>query len=316
MNRLGVAARVLGDPRLRAPAQKAQPGAEAAQLSQNLLHLRDVLVYLRQLRISCFRLPSTILPLGPGNEAICATVLEEMADLCCEVGSLAQASGIRLSVHPPLHANLATPDEQLAAQVAKELTLYGTLLDALGCGPEAVIVLHVGGAYGEPALAMERFLARCERLPAFAFRRIAVEADENCFDVATLLWLRRYGGIPVIFDSLHVQINNPRGMPIEHVLELAISSWPPGVRPKIHFSSQRTEAHLREARGGSAQVIPPRRGQHADFINPFEFASFLRAARSLPSFDIMLEAKAADLALLRLRDDLRDYAPDVAARVY
>jgi UV DNA damage endonuclease len=31
-------------------------------------------------------------------------------------------------------------------------------------------------------------------------------------------------------------------------------------------------------------------------------------------FDVMLEAKAKDLALLRLRPDLLRYAPDVAAR--
>jgi len=37
--------------------------------------------------------------------------------------------------------------------------------------------------------------------------------------------------------------------------------------------------------------------------------------RGLPSFDIMLEAKAADLALLRLREDLRRYAPELAASV-
>ena len=41
-----------------------------------------------------------------------------------------------------------------------------------------------------------------------------------------------------------------------------------------------------------------------------------RTARGLPPFDIMLEAKAADMALLRLREDLRRYAPEVAAMVW
>ncbi len=35
----------------------------------------------------------------------------------------------------------------------------------------------------------------------------------------------------------------------------------------------------------------------------------------LPDFDIMLEARARDLALLRLRADLRQYAPDLTATV-
>jgi UV DNA damage endonuclease len=52
---------------------------------------------------------------------------------------------------------------------------------------------------------------------------------------------------------------------------------------------------------------------HADLCNPFEFATFMREARGLV-FDVMLEAKAKDLALVRLRLDLLRYAPDVADR--
>jgi UV DNA damage endonuclease len=37
--------------------------------------------------------------------------------------------------------------------------------------------------------------------------------------------------------------------------------------------------------------------------------------RDLPAFDVMLESKQKDLALLRLREDLRRYAPDLAAHV-
>jgi UV DNA damage endonuclease len=48
----------------------------------------------------------------------------------------------------------------------------------------------------------------------------------------------------------------------------------------------------------------------------FEFATLIAAAHGLPPFDIMLEAKAADMALLRLREDLRRYAPEAAALVW
>lgn len=273
MIRLGVAARTLGDHNLRGQASKARPGAEAAHVSRGLLHVRDTLIYLQRQQIGCFRLPSTILPLGAGIEpATCAAALEETAELCAEVGTLARSGRVRLSVHPGLQLNLATPDELVAQRALHEIGLYAALLDALGCGPEAVVVLHVGGAYGEPVRAMERFAMRYERLPGFVRRRIAVEADEDCFDITQLLWLRRCCGIPLIFDSLHFQLNNPRRLPAAEAIEFALASWPPGIRPKIHFSSQRTEAHLREAKGGAARVVAPRRGQHADFINPFEFA--------------------------------------------
>ena len=63
----------------------------------------------------------------------------------------------------------------------------------------------------------------------------------------------------------------------------------------------------------SKHFVAPVFTGHADFCNPFEFATFMRVAEGL-DFDVMLEAKAKDLALLRLRPDLLRYAPDVAER--
>jgi UV DNA damage endonuclease len=60
-------------------------------------------------------------------------------------------------------------------------------------------------------------------------------------------------------------------------------------------------------------LLPPVWTGHADFNHPFEFIAFMRSMSGL-EFDVMLEAKAKDLALLRLRQDLLRYAPDVAAR--
>ena len=50
----------------------------------------------------------------------------------------------------------------------------------------------------------------------------------------------------------------------------------------------------------------PQLKAHADFINPLEFVQFWEAvsADSLRPFDVMLEAKAKDVALLRLRREL------------
>ncbi|WMT92515.1 hypothetical protein [Pelagibacterium sp. H642] len=52
---------------------------------------------------------------------------------------------------------------------------------------------------------------------------------------------------------------------------------------------------------------------HADFCHPFEFIGFMGATEGL-EFDVMLEAKAKDLAPIRLRLDMVRYAPEVARR--
>ena len=58
---------------------------------------------------------------------------------------------------------------------------------------------------------------------------------------------------------------------------------------------------------------PPIWTGHADFTNPFEFATFMRMAQGL-EFDVMMEGKSKDVSLLKLRPDLLRFAPDVAAR--
>ncbi|MGI9069831.1 MAG: hypothetical protein ACR2JB_00520 [Bryobacteraceae bacterium] len=58
---------------------------------------------------------------------------------------------------------------------------------------------------------------------------------------------------------------------------------------------------------------PPNWTAHADFINPFDFIRFAAETRDL-EFDIMLEAKAKDLALQRLRRDITFYAPELQER--
>ncbi len=97
-----------------------------------------------------------------------------------------------------------------------------------------------------------------------------------------------------------------------------LGTWPAGVRPKLHYSSPRTELRELKRRDRTTRklktvLLPPVSTGHADFTNTFEFARFMRDLERL-EFDVMLEGKAKDLSLLKLRPDLLRYAPDVAAR--
>ena len=86
------------------------------------------------------------------------------------------------------------------------------------------------------------------------------------------------------------------------------------IHRKHHAKCETSEdPHSPVAHGIKTVLLPPVWTGHADFTNPFEFATFMREAEGL-EFDVMLEAKTKDLSLLRLRTDLFRYAPDVAAR--
>jgi UV DNA damage endonuclease len=315
MIRLGVAVKTLGRVGLR--SHDSRRAASGPHLSVSLLYLRETLLYLHERNISVYRLADTLAPyLTHPDMPSFHRQIDECADMLAEVGAFAHTHGIRLTMHLGMHVALGSPDETIATRSLNEITAQAALLDALGIGSDGVLVVHIGGAHGDSAASRHRFAARIEQLPETARKRLAVEPDEHCFDLTDLLPLSQVTGVPLVFDTLHFQLNNRRRLTLPEALGLALATWPLGAHPEIHISTQRTEAHLRPGRAGEAQrIIPPRLGQHADFINPFECIQLLQAARGLPPFDAMLEAKASDLALLRLREDLARFAPELAAGV-
>jgi UV DNA damage endonuclease len=64
-------------------------------------------------------------------------------------------------------------------------------------------------------------------------------------------------------------------------------------------------------------VQPPLPNQHSDFLDPFAFLDLVRLVQQVRArpFDVMLEAKAKDLALLRLRQQIAHFAPELAGEV-
>jgi UV DNA damage endonuclease len=182
-----------------------------------------------------------------------------------------------------------------------------------------VIVTHVGGVYGDPKASLERFAQRYKGLSAGAQRRLVLENDENRYSLIDTYGLHEETGIRLVLDRLHHLLNNPARLSIRQALDLTLSTWPEAQTPKIHFSSPRTEFKVvpEEAAAGDGEIerlSTPSWRNHADYINPFEFANFLRAAEGSRDFDVMLETKAKDLALLRLREDLTWYTPELAKR--
>jgi UV DNA damage endonuclease len=191
------------------------------------------------------------------------------------------------------------------------------MLDLMGLGDEAVLVVHAGGTYGDKPEALRRWVATYETLPEPVRRRLVLENDDIRFSAADVLWVHEQTGVRLIFDHQHFLCLNPEGLAMRATVERFLASWGGRCRPKLHFSSPRTEMRTAKRKGKDGKtreaLLAPVWTGHADFVQPFEFIGFMRAMAGL-TFDVMLEAKAKDLALIRLRLDLVRYAPDVAAR--
>jgi len=301
--RYGFAVKVLGDGGL--PSHDTRKWQNEPDLGVSIRMLYDILDYLKRKNIRMYRISSDFVPYGthPDMPQFHGQIDRYRKELA-ELGSQAEKHDIRLSLHPSQYVVLNAEDEAVAKKAAADLMQQAELLDAMEQGPEAVVVTHVGGEYKNKDSSIARFITRWHLLGEPARRRMVVENDEKLFTVDDTLKIHESTGSRLVFDYQHYMLN-PGKRSMKDALRACIATWPDGVMSKIHFSSPRTE--LRELQrkspltGKKESVYqPPLLSQHADYINPLEFLLFADAVGGL-SFDVMLEAKAKDLALLELR---------------
>ncbi len=313
--RLGFVVKSLAQPELR--SHDSRRWQNSPHLSVSLAYLRDMFNYLIDARISMYRISSELAPYAthPDLPQFHHQVEECAAELAL-LGQIARSAGLRLSFHPAQHIILNSADPELVARSRADLVTQATILDRMGLGPEAVVVTHLGGVYGDRSAAKQRFADNFLALPDVARQRLVLENDDTRFSVADILWVHEQTGIRLVFDNLHHRLNNPDRRPTTEALAACLSTWPGDVRPKVHFSTPRTEwLVLQRAEGDAPEIRRTRWSYHADYVNPFEFIDFIQAAAGLREFDVMLEVRGKDLALKQLREDLKRYAPDLAARL-
>jgi UV DNA damage endonuclease len=304
--RLGFAVKVLGDGGL--PSHDTRRHGSDPHLSVSLERLEAILDYLEAHDIRMYRMASGLVPYGshPDMPRFHGQV-EECGEGLAELGARVRAAGVRLSFHPGQYAVLNSERPEVRAAAALDFELQASVLDAMGLGPEAVLVTHVGGGAGGREAALGRFEEGLELLGDAARARLVVENDDGLFGLADVLELHRRTGLRVVWDILHHFCHDPDRVPVEEALRLALATWEAGTTPKIHYSSPRTDTEERKKKVGrrvERSLALPQLKAHADLIDPIGFEDFLAGPAAGLDFDLMLEAKAKDLALLRLRDQL------------
>jgi UV DNA damage endonuclease len=337
--RLGFPVKVMGDPTLK--SNDARRWQSNPHLKVSLEYVDRIFDFMAKRKLDMYRFSSDLAPYAthPDLPQFHGQVAESDAELAA-IGRKARELDIRLSFHPSQFVLLNAPDPVLTKKSIWDLSSQAEMLDRMGCGPEAVLVTHVGGVYGDKEASRARWIEGWNQCPEHVKRRLVLEHDDLRFSAADVLWVHEHTGVRLVFDYQHFWCLNPEGLDMIDALKRILKTWHGSARPKIHFSSPRTE--LREvvrlikptkdgakpARAKTGEVtkapvkamarkktvlLPPVWTGHADFTNPFEFARFMRDADGL-EFDVMLEGKAKDISLLKLRPDLLRYAPDVAAR--
>lgn len=293
LNHLGYVAinLTLADARFRTcRLANATPDRLRDVISANLATLEQIIHFNIEHDIHLYRISSDIIPFASHPANTLAWWDEFSGDLA-RIGSTIRAGDIRVSMHPGQYAVLNSPRSEVVENAVKDLAWHCRFLDALDVDTACKVNIHVGGVYGDKQAAIERFNRTVLGLDASIRRRLTIENDERSYTARDVLTVSAATGLPVMFDWLHHHAHVESKHDVTSVAEACFATWraDDGV-PKTHYSTQ---------------AVGQRTGAHAEYVDIDDFITFLAAMPDQP-FDCMLEAKGKDLALFRLRDDLRD----------
>jgi len=261
---------------------------ELAEL--NLIDLLKILEWNVENGISIFRLSSSLFPWMSEYQFVDLPNFDRIQSLLTQIGDYVLANDLRVGFHPGQYCVLPSPTERVVVNSIDDLDKHSQILDLMGLpiNHKYSLNIHVGGSYGDKDSTLARLVTNFSRLGDTTQRRLVIENDDKAsqYSVYDLYHgLYQHIQIPITFDFFH-HVFCTGGLSIDEAATLAASTWPTGIRPLAHVSNSRK---LFE----DDSVIER---SHSDFI-------YGKIPDVGSIFDIELEAKSKDLALLKYKHD-------------
>lgn len=258
---------------------------------KNLENTLRILKYNKAMEIKVYRLTSKLVPLATHPALKNWDYASDFEHEFKAIGDFIKENDFRVSAHPDHFTLLNAPDPRILEASIRDLNYHVRIFEAMGLAQDRYkLVLHVGGLYKNKAESMKRFMENFLNLEASIRKRIILENDDKSYTAQDVLTLCRSLKIPMVIDIHHFQCIND-GEDLSQVLPAAFDTWTrEDFPPKVHFSSPKSEKAFRS---------------HADLIDVSAFLDFLMVARETgKDFDVMLEAKSKNQALIHLSDAL------------
>ena len=268
--------------------EKGLPYASELTL-ENCKDLLTILKWNKDNGFDFFRMSSDIIPWASEYDLCDLPDYKEIKSVLKECGDFATDNNMRITTHPGPFNVLTSPRPHVVDNCIKDLSIHGEVFDMMGLSrtPYNKINIHIGGAYGDKESAMKRFCENFHRLPDSVKSRLTVENDDKAsmYSVVDLYeGVYKVIGIPIVFDYHHHAFCTG-GLSEEDALEVAISTWN-GIVPVVHYSESRSRE----------QEDPKIRPQaHSDYV-----IDYIETYGN--EVDIMVEAKAKELAVLKYKE--------------
>ena len=262
----------------------------ASQLGlDNCKDLLEIIKWNNENGFNFFRITSNLFPWSSEYDLKDMPDYEEICSILSNVGEYVKENDMRITSHPGPFNVLTSPHPHVVDNCINDLSIHGEVFDMMNLSrtPYNKINIHIGGAYGDKVSAMERFCTNFHRLPDSVKSRLTVENDDKASMYSVVdLYEGVYCkiGIPIVFDYHHHRFCTG-GLTEEDALEVAISTWN-NITPVVHYS---------ESRNIEQEDYKIRPQAHSDYVYDYIDTYGNRV-------DIMVEAKAKELAVLKYKE--------------
>tara|TARA_Y100001973_G_C5188920_1_gene329640 strand:- start:953 stop:1897 length:945 start_codon:yes stop_codon:yes gene_type:complete len=261
--------------------------SELARL--NTEDLLPILEWNHRNNVKVFRMTSCLFPWASEYMLEDLPGFEDIKNNLARAGNYAKEKGIRLSFHPGPFNILTSTKEHVVKNTITDLAIHGKIMDLMGMPRShwAKINIHIGASYGDRKSAMERWVRNFDKLPESVKTRLTVENDDkpSLFSTKDLYYgIYKQLSVPIVFDYHHHKFRND-GESEAECHDMACESWQ-DVRPCFHYSESASEKE------GSSK----RPNAHSDYI-------YEKINDYGKSFDVVIEAKAKELALIKYKND-------------
>jgi len=255
----------------------------------NLIDLEIILRHNIDRSIHFYRLTSKLVPLATHKD-----VMFDYKDTFVmkfkHIGRIMKDNNLRVDTHPDQFNVINSDKEQVFINTRRNLLHHAELFNSFGYDLGKMIV-HVGSGKNGKEQSIERFITNFKRLPLSVQSTLLIENDDKTYTAKETLSLCQKLNLPMVLDVHHHSCNN-NGEVLSEFLREIFETWKNEYfPPKIHFSSGRKA---------------PLDRSHSDYINVDDFIAFIEIAKEINiDFDVMLETKMKDAALISLVNDLK-----------
>lgn len=193
------------------------------------------------------------------------------SEALAEAGRVAAELDHRVSVHPGQFTQLGSPRPEVISSAIRDLQYHDELLSLLHLPEQtdrdAVMILHMGGTFGDKSATLDRFRSNYTKLSPGIKKRLVLENDDVSWSVHDLLPICEELNIPLCLDFHHHNIIFDSSQlregthDIRSLFPRIKATWGrKGIRQKMHYSEPTPEAITRRQRRKHSprpKTLPP-----------------------------------------------------------